>query len=302
MRSVRRVGVVALVGSMMLVGCEPGAPSRAGSSSGTAQATPTSPTAPEPGATPAGPTAVPPSAVNPVAPSPARPTVPPSAVAPAVPFPGPAVPASLAGRIVSRIPTTRTVVALTFDAGANGDGVDSILATLASEHVPATFYLTGRFVDHYPALARAMSAAGRLGNHSTDHPHLPTLTDAQVTAQVSDAQSTILATTGRDPRPLFRFPFGDSTSHDVGLVNSLGYVTVGWTVDTLGWQGTSGGRNVDSVVRRVLDAATPGQIVLMHVGSHPSDHSTLDADALGRIISGLRAAGYDFVTLDALTG
>ena len=37
-----------------------------------------------------------------------------------------------------------------------------------------------------------------------------------------------------------------------------------------------------------------------HVGSHPSDHSTLDADALPRVISGLRAAGYDFVTLDAL--
>ena len=38
----------------------------------------------------------------------------------------------------------------------------------------------------------------------------------------------------------------------------------------------------------------------MHVGSHPTDHSTLDANALPRVISGLRAAGYGFVTLDTL--
>ena len=57
---------------------------------------------------------------------------------------------------------------------------------------------------------------------------------------------------------------------------------------------------MSSVVQRVLAAAVPGEIVLMHVGSHPSDHSTLDADSLPRVISGLRAAGYGFVTLDTL--
>lgn len=53
---------------------------------------------------------------------------------------------------------------------------------------------------------------------------------------------------------------------------------------------------------RVLGAARPGEIVLMHVGSNPDNHTTLDADALSQVISGLRAKGYSFVTLDALTG
>ena len=118
--------------------------------------------------------------------------------------------------------------------------------------------------------------------------------------QITGAQTTILRITGEDPRPLCRFPFGDSGQRDLRLVNDLGYIAVGWTVDTLGWQGTSGGRSLDSVVQRVLAAETPGEIVLMHVGSHPTDHSTLDADALPRVISGLRSAGYGFVTLDAL--
>ena len=40
----------------------------------------------------------------------------------------------------------------------------------------------------------------------------------------------------------------------------------------------------------------------MHVGAHPTDHTTLDADALPRIISELRARGYSFVTLAAVIG
>jgi peptidoglycan/xylan/chitin deacetylase (PgdA/CDA1 family) len=36
----------------------------------------------------------------------------------------------------------------------------------------------------------------------------------------------------------------------------------------------------------------------MHVGSHPTDRSTLDADALPELIERIRAAGYGFVTLD----
>jgi peptidoglycan/xylan/chitin deacetylase (PgdA/CDA1 family) len=145
-----------------------------------------------------------------------------------------------------------------------------------------------------------MAATGRLGNHTADHPHLHTMADGPVRRQVTSAPAAILRATGQDPRPLFGFPFGDSTPADLRLVNDLGYVAVGWTVDTLGWQGTSAGRSVSSVVGRVLTAAVPGEIVLMHVGSNPGDHSTLDAGSLPRVISGLRAAGYSFVTLEAL--
>ena len=95
-----------------------------------------------------------------------KPTSQPSTAAPTS-----SIPPSLVGHVVSRIPTSRKVVALTFDAGANGDGVDSILATHAKEKVAATFYLTGDFVDSFPTLAVRMSAAGRLGNHTADHLH-----------------------------------------------------------------------------------------------------------------------------------
>ena len=88
----------------------------------------------------------------------------------------------------------------------------------------------------------------------------------------------------------------------IRTVNGEGYIPFRWTVDSLGWKGTSGGLTVDAVRDRVLDTARPGQIVLMHVGANPDDGTTLDADALPAIIEALRADGYAFVTLREFTG
>ncbi len=54
----------------------------------------------------------------------------------------------------SRLPTQRHVVALTFDAGAGAGGVAKILAAPRSKDAPATFFMTGRFAELFPDLAR----------------------------------------------------------------------------------------------------------------------------------------------------
>jgi len=210
------------------------------------------------------------------------------------------VPSRLAGTDWERIPTTRKVVALTFDAGANADAVPSILATLNRNRVPGTFFLTGTFVDRYPGAARQIASAHRVGNHTMTHPHLPALPDAKATREVVDAETRIRQITRKDPSPLFRFPYGDRTSHTIRLANALGYVPVRWTVDSLGWKGTSGGMTAQRVIARVIDTVQPGAIVLMHVGSHPEDKSILDAEALPGLIEQVRSRGYSFVSLNAL--
>ena len=208
------------------------------------------------------------------------------------------LPDDLRGTEWSRLPTTRHIVALTFDAGSGAQGLPSILATLARENVPATFFLTGRWIVTYPDMARHIAAvrAHSIGDHSMDHPDLTTLGDARVRTEVTDAERWIQAVTGRDSRPLFRFPFGARDARTLALVNGLGYGGIRWTVDSLGWKGTSAGQTVDSVVSRALASAQPGEIILMHVGAAP-DGSTLDADALARVISGLRQRGYGFVAV-----
>jgi peptidoglycan/xylan/chitin deacetylase (PgdA/CDA1 family) len=216
-----------------------------------------------------------------------------------------AVPAGLGGQNWTAIPTNAKVVALTFDAGANADGVSSILGTLAQYHATATFMLTGNFVRDYPAQSKAIATAGyRIGDHSVSHPYpgfvKAKLTDAQMRDQVLSAQNQIKSVTGADPWPWFRFPYGDYNAHAISVVNGTGFVPVGWTVDTLGWKGTSGGITAQTVLNRVLGSLRPGEIVLMHCGSNPDDHSTLDATALPAVIQALQARGYSSVTLDAL--
>jgi peptidoglycan/xylan/chitin deacetylase (PgdA/CDA1 family) len=199
--------------------------------------------------------------------------------------------------VIDRLPTNRRVVALTFDAGAGAQGVAPILAALSHERVPATFFLTGRWVDAQPAAARQIVAAGHLvGDHTVDHPHLPALSGQAVRAEVTSAAATIARVTGRDPRPWFRFPYGESDTRTRAIIAGLGYQAVGWTVDTLGWEGRSAGGPRD-VVRRVLARLSPGEIVLMHVGANPDDGTTYDADALPDVITAVRAAGYGFTTV-----
>ena len=212
----------------------------------------------------------------------------------------PAVPDHLRGKDVTEIPTGDRVVALTFDGGASSAGLPSILGTLADQQVPATFFLTGQWVDDNPQGVAVIHADGhRLGNHSMTHPHFPALPDQAIRDEVRGAEGRILAA-GADPRPLFRFPFGDRDERTIAAVNDLGYIAVRWTVDTLGWRGTSGGMSAQEVADRAVNALRPGEIVLMHVGSNPEDGTTLDADALPDMIERMRAAGYTFVTLDAL--
>ncbi len=192
------------------------------------------------------------------------------------------------------------MVALTFDAGAGNGGVAKILDTLARAHVPATFFMTGRFAELFPADARRIAAAYPVGNHTYDHPDLLRLDPAAVAAEVKRAQTTIEHAAGRPPLHLFRFPYGSSNAATLRIVNDLGYTAVGWTVDSLGWEGTSGGQSVGSVIGHVLAELQPGEIVLMHVGANPTDGTTLDADALATIVDRIRARGYGFTTLSDL--
>ncbi|MDR6793204.1 peptidoglycan/xylan/chitin deacetylase (PgdA/CDA1 family) [Pseudarthrobacter oxydans] len=275
-------------------------PAASGASPSTAQPSPSQPVepsteTPEAGQDPVQPPAtVPPVPVPPSAPD-AGPGPAPDPGPPAAPFPS-----ALLRQDLTAIPNAGRVVALTFDAGANAAGLPKILSTLSAKGVTGTFFLTGNWVEANPGgVGQIVSAGHRVANHSMTHPGFTGLDGTQIARQVRGAEQTILAA-GGDPRPLFRFPFGERDARTIAAVNSLGYVAVRWTVDTLGWKGTSGGVTAQAVADRTLAALQPGEIVLMHIGSNPDDGSTLDADALPDIIDRVSAAGYGFATLDAL--
>ena len=276
----RRVRVVAVLSTVVLAAC--GAPDTETPVLPDATST-TAPTSDAP--TPSAPTTPAPSTREPSEPAPTG-------------EPPEGVPEAWRGVDLEFFDTSRKVVALTFDGGASDAAVSSILGTLDRHDVPATFFVTGQFARAHPDSVRAMADAGHpVGNHSDTHPSFPDSTNAQIRAELTRADASISDLTGAVTAPLFRFPFGDRTPLDIEVVNDAGYIPFRWSADTLGWQGTDEGITTATVRDRVLATLRPGHIVLMHVGAHPSDGSTLDADALPGIIRDLQERGYGFVTI-----
>ena len=211
------------------------------------------------------------------------------------------MPEKFAGKDFETMPTgsARKIIAMTFDGGASNAADARILKILQEKDATATFFFTGKFAEAYPETVKEIAARYPIGNHSYNHPRfvLDKLTDAEMAKQVTDGEAAILkASGGVSPAPFFRFPEGDVNANAIKQINKACYVPFRWTIDTIGYAGLATNSKA-KIVAKVLAKATPSGVILMHQGDNPKDGSQLDADALPEIIDGLRAQGYEFVTL-----
>jgi len=192
-------------------------------------------------------------------------------------------------------------VALTFDAEhpdrplCPPSAPARILDTLTDARVPATFFVQGRWASAYPDLARRLPRDGhRIAHHSHFHARMTMLSDAGLREDVREAEEWIRATTGADPRPWFRCPFGEG--HDDARIRDalaeLGYLDVHWDVEADDWQEW---QTAEGIRERVVEGVCEiGPVVLLHTWPEPT------AEALPRIISDLRERDARFLTLDEL--
>ncbi|MCW5716236.1 MAG: polysaccharide deacetylase family protein [Bauldia sp.] len=188
---------------------------------------------------------------------------------------------------IRRVNGAEGCVALTFDDGPHPTLTPRLLALLAEEDVRATFFVVGSRAQQWPDIIRAMNAGGHeIGNHSWNHPDLTQLGNDQVTEQLARTDAAIVSITGAAP-DIVRLPYDASSSRVLSLISRP---VIWWDIDTLDWKATSVGEVVDSAVRR----ARSGSIVLMH------DIHATTVSAVRGIIEGLRARGFDFVTVSEL--
>lgn len=163
--------------------------------------------------------------------------------------------------------------ALTFDDGPSPYTM-RLVRVLQRERARATFFLVGNRVTIWPDAARAAVRVGELGNHTWSHPRLPTLTGAQIRAELASTQRTIARVVGSVPR-LFRPPFEESTPQVELIARSLGLLDVRWSSDT---GDSQPGTPTRIVLQRALAAVRPGAIILLH-DPHP-DTATVAAAVL----------------------
>jgi peptidoglycan/xylan/chitin deacetylase (PgdA/CDA1 family) len=197
---------------------------------------------------------------------------------------------------VVRVAPGKKRIALTFDAGASGEPMPRILATLRERGIHITMFITGQFAEKYPDYVRQAAQDGHeIANHTYSHPDMRKLTDRQIVDELSRADAIISDLTGRTTRPYWRPPFGARDSRVLNVAAAQGYRSIYWTLDSLDSVGQP--KTPDFIFNRVTN--TPGinldgAIILQHFGSDAS------ADALPRILDRLDEMGLKVVTISEL--
>ena len=176
-------------------------------------------------------------------------------------------------------------VALTFDDGPWPHTTQQMLTILSQRQAPATFFVVGRQVERYPELVRREVAAGMaLGSHSYSHPQpFNRLPVARIRDEITRGRRTLVPL--RIHPVGFRPPGGAASPAVAAAAQEFGDRTVLWSVDPADWQP---GVTANQLVQRVLAAARPGAIVLLHDGG---GNRSATVAALPAIIDGLRRLG-----------
>ena len=180
-------------------------------------------------------------------------------------------------------------IALVINVAWGNENLPEMLDTLSQEGVKASFFLVGRWVAQNSELVKQIAALGHeFGNHAYSDPHLPQLGKEGIAQEITRTSAAITQITGQEIC-FFSPPYNDFDQIVLDTAAELGYLTVLCSLDTADWMRPG----VDQIVRRIVPKAHNGAIVLMH----PTEQTPA---ALKQIISGLKAQGYQLVTVGQL--
>lgn len=147
------------------------------------------------------------------------PLLPPPSTSQRIPLPG-------AG-VLSRLPGTGDLLALTLDDGANSEVVRRYTQFAKDTGARLTYFVNGvhqSWVENAPLL-RPLVDSGQiqLGNHTWSHADLSILNKDQIADELRRNHSFLHNTYGVDATPYFRPPYGNSNAHVESVATDLGY-------------------------------------------------------------------------------
>jgi peptidoglycan/xylan/chitin deacetylase (PgdA/CDA1 family) len=187
-------------------------------------------------------------------------------------------------------PSDGNRIALTFDDGPTPGVTDRILDELKRRDLRATFFMIGQKVAAAPELARRVLAEGHeIGNHSFTHPKLAELPDTRVVEEIEKTQAIMHEVLYHHPT-WFRPPFGSFRREQTGILQRENLRLVMWSVDPKDWSQPGESK----IAETILTNTKSGSIILCH------DLYPQTVNAVGKILEGLTARGFSFVTLSTL--
>ena len=197
---------------------------------------------------------------------------------------------------VTRADPSLPNVALVFNVGAGYEPATDILDTLRDKQLHATFFVMGWWAERHPDVLRQIADDGHeIASHGHSIFDLTQASDAQVRADLENADSAISSVTGRTTRPLWSPSAGYRDARVRAIAADLGYRPILWTVDSGDWTTEA---TPESVFSHVVNGAANGAIIVLHFDSPHTLTST--AQVLPAAIDTLRADGYQLLTITQL--
>jgi peptidoglycan/xylan/chitin deacetylase (PgdA/CDA1 family) len=201
----------------------------------------------------------------------------------------------IVGRLVSHVPSSEKVIALTFDDGPDPIGTAEILAMLQELNVKATFFVTGAELEqHMPAGRQIVAAGHALGNHSYSHQRMVLVTPTFVRDEIARTDQRIREA-GYTGEIYFRPPHGKKLVVLPAYLARTNRTTVMWDIEPESDPRVA--QDSTAIADQVVKQARPGSIILLHV-MYPSRHAS--RTALRDIVLRLQDEGYRFVTIPEL--
>ena len=190
-------------------------------------------------------------------------------------------------------PSEKTLY-LTFDAGYENGFMPKILEVLKKEKVPATFFVTGHFLESQKKLSKQIVKEGHIiGNHSWSHPDFTVMNEAQIRDELERVKVKTKELTGQQEMKYLRPPRGIFSERTLQVAKDAGYTHVFWSLAFVDWninQQRGWQYAYDNIMRQIH----PGCVLLLHSVSKDN------ADALEKAIQDLKKKGYEFKSLDHL--
>ena len=169
------------------------------------------------------------------------------------------------GTVVSWVPDTPPLLALTIDDGVSSPVVGAYVALAKATGIRLTFFANGvnhSWAEHQKDMQPLVDSGQiQIANHTWDHPDIRTLTDTELVDQLDRNNRYLTGLFGVDTRPYFRPPYMGRTAATDRVCVEQGYSVITW------WNGSFGDATqltADQIRQNAKTYLRAGNIVIGH--------------------------------------
>ena len=168
-------------------------------------------------------------------------------------------------QVIKTGPASCPAVALTYDLCPvrAASGFDrELIEFLIANHIPATFFMSGRWMARHDAEVKELLAVPffEVGTHGEVHAHLPMLEIEEQQREILGPVRVLKTKYGR-AATLFRPPYGEYNDHTVEAVKDLGLQFILWNIESGDPDPTL---SPEAIVTRLQKRMKPGSVIVLH--------------------------------------